>query len=380
MRGTHKKYRYPLRAGNQFKLLVDSEQILPAMLQAIESAREFILLEQYLFESCHLTSRFIAAFETATKRKVSVILLLDDFGSSHLESADRQRLNDAGVQLCMFNPARLRHFHRSLLRDHRKLLLVDGKMAFTGSAGFTKDLDDQQDQQAAWHEVMVSAQGPVVFDWTHLFMHTWQQCTSYAPPIKYVMPSSQPADLHGRVTLNAGHGKLEIVRSLLIRLRSSNSYAWITTPYFVASWKIRRGLRQAARRGIDVRLLLPGPYSDHPWISRASRRHYGRLLRSGVRIFEHQTRFGHAKIELCDAWVSIGSCNLDRWNQRWNLDANQEIMDQAFSQQVKALFESNFAQSREIHLAEWQQRPWQQRLGEWVSIRIVNWLEQHFNK
>jgi len=127
--------------------------------------------------------------------------------------------------------------------------------------------------------------------------------------------------------------------------------------------------------GIDVRLLLPGRFSDHPWISFAARRHYSRLLHSGIRIFEYQPSFIHAKINLCDDWVSIGSSNLDRWNQHWNLDANQAIYNPKLATEVASLFQEDFAKSVEINLEEWKRRPWLARLRERLSGRLVAWLE-----
>ena len=139
---------------------------------------------------------------------------------------------------------------------------------------------------------------------------------------------------------------------------------------------MRRRLGRAARKGIDVRLLLAGERSDHPWVTHAARRHYSRLLRNGVRIFEYQPRFTHAKIVLCDEWVSIGSSNLDRWNQRWNLDANQGVKDKAFAQSVRAMFMTDFNHSKGIELTTWSQRSFWQHFFEWGLGYFVAALER----
>jgi phosphatidylserine/phosphatidylglycerophosphate/cardiolipin synthase-like enzyme len=150
---------------------------------------------------------------------------------------------------------------------------------------------------------------------------------------------------------------------------------WFSTAYFVPSRSVLRALQRAAARGVDVRLLLPGPYTDHPAVRHAGRRFYGRLLRHGVRIHEYQPRFLHAKSVLCDHWVSIGSSNLDRWNLRWNLEANQEVDDAGFAAQVQAMFERDFADSLEIRYPEWHRRGLRERLREHLWGRVDMLLE-----
>jgi phosphatidylserine/phosphatidylglycerophosphate/cardiolipin synthase-like enzyme len=169
---------------------------------------------------------------------------------------------------------------------------------------------------------------------------------------------------------------MEIKRSLINRIRNAERRVWIATAYFLPSWKIRRLLRHAAQRGIDVRLLLPGPHSDHPSVSHAGRRFYARLLHHGVRIFEYQPCFLHAKMLLCDEWLSVGSSNIDRWNLRWNLEANQELLDGELVEQAVELFERDYGNSEEITDTMWQARPWYRRLQEWFWGRVDRWLER----
>jgi phosphatidylserine/phosphatidylglycerophosphate/cardiolipin synthase-like enzyme len=163
---------------------------------------------------------------------------------------------------------------------------------------------------------------------------------------------------------------------LINRIRGAEKRVWIATAYFIPSWKIRRLLRQAAHRGIDVRLLLPGPRTDHPAVRHAGRRFYGRLLQNGVRIFEYQPRFLHAKLLLCDEWLSVGSSNIDRWNLRWNLEANLECLGGQVVKQAEALFNQDFEQCEEIKLEAWRERPWRRRLLEWFWGKIDQWLER----
>ncbi|MDY6979246.1 MAG: phospholipase D-like domain-containing protein [Pseudomonadota bacterium] len=356
-------------------MLADGEQYFPAMLATIEQATHFILLELYLVESGHITRRFIEALIRARQRGVSVYLLLDDYGSRFLEALDREILQAQDIRLVFYNPFGYRRFYRSLRRDHRKLLLVDGVTAFTGGTGLSDAFAPPFDPQQAWHEVMVQIEGPIVVDWEQVFSRTWKTVTGQLPDIPSCSKQRYSPGQSGRVALSAGLALQEIKRGFIKQVRTARERVWLTTPYFVPSRKIRRALIRRARAGVDVRLLLPGPLSDHPWVSHAARGFYHRLLRHGIRIFEYQPRFTHAKIGLCDNWCTIGSSNLDRWNQRWNLDANQEINATDFASQVAELFETDFAQSLEITLADWQARSRRQRLQEWLAARLIMLIE-----
>lgn len=365
--------RFPWRGGNRFQLLVDGEQFFPAMLQAIHHARHTILLDIYLFESGSVASRFIDAFIAAAGRGVAVYLLLDDFGAHELLPSDRRRLHHAGIHLAFYNPLHYGTLRRNLFRDHRKLLVVDDQISFTGGAGITDEFDTAAQPRRGWHEVMLAVRGPVVADWQQLFAENWNLWGS--PPLDFGGRLHPAAGAEaGRVTLNSP-GRMEIKRSLLNRIRTTEQRVWIATAYFIPSWKIRRQLRKAAHRGVDVRLLLPGPHTDHPAVRHAGRRFYARLLLNGVRIFEYQPRFLHAKILLCDDWLSVGSSNIDRWNLRWNLEANQELLGGEIVEQARELFRHDFAQSHEISHDFWRERPWYARLYEWFWGRVDRWLE-----
>ena len=371
----HKKYRYPWRSGGHFQILIDGPQFYPVMLDAIASATNFIFLETYLMESGRITDRFVSELIKAHQRGVKIYILLDDYGSYYLKVEDRQRLWEGGIQLVFYNPTSFHKMYQNLFRNHRKLLLVDNKLAFVGGAGLSDDFMQPSHSVTNWHEVMLQVEGPVIQDWFDLFSRTWQLATQSPCPISASQPKSLVEDQLGRVSIAEGFGRQEINRSLIKRCRSAERRIWISTPYFIISRKLRHILHRAARHGIDVRVLVPGPISDHPWVGHASRGYYTRLLRQGVRIFEYQPRFLHAKILLCDTWVSIGSSNLDRWNQHWNLDANQEVDDPRFATRIEALFLKNFSQSIEISFQDWVIRSRWQRLREWFWGRFVHLLE-----
>jgi len=365
---------FPWRHGNRFRLLVDGEAFFPAMLDAIAGARRQVLLEMYLVASGAVMTRFIDALTAAVERGVRVCLLFDDFGSRGLQGADRDALTRAGCELALYNPIALGRLRRSLFRDHRKLLVVDDCCAFVGGAGLTDDFDAAARGPLYWHDLMIEIRGPLVADWQRAFAQNWVR---WAPRPVAPLPVEAAAGRQvGRVSLAGGDGRNELKRSLLQQLARGRHRIWLATAYFVPPWKLRRRLARAARRGVDVRLLLPGRYTDVPAVRHAGRRFYGSLLRAGVRIYEYAPRFQHGKATLIDDWASIGSSNQDRWNLRWNLEANQEIDDVEFAEVTAALFRRNFRDSEEIDYRDWRNRPWHTRLAERFWGGIDRWVDR----
>lgn len=370
-----RKYHYPWRHGNRFRLLVDGDRFLPAMLAAMEEAKHHILVELYLFASGRVANRFIGVLTEAAERGVQVCLLLDDFGSMGLQRPDRQRLAAAGVAMAFYNPISLGRRRRLLLRNHRKLLLVDGRIAFTGGFGLTDEFSPEFCLSPCWHETVLEIRGPCVADWQELFLASWHQATSVSLLLAAGAGEAPPGTAAGRVIVQPPFpGRSEVMRSHLSSVQRARRRVWLSTAYFIPSWKLRKALRRAARHGAEVRLLLPGPFTDHPSVSHVGRRYYGRLLRAGVRIFEYQRSFLHAKVLLCDGWVSIGSSNMDRWNYRFNLEANQETADPDLAAAVARQFEADFADSLEIRYENWARRPRLRRLQEWFWTQIGRFL------
>ncbi|WP_421864657.1 phospholipase D-like domain-containing protein [Motiliproteus sp.] len=379
---------WPWRDANRSQLLVGGPRYFPAMLEAIEQARDRILLEFYLVSSGRVMNELIGSLERARRRNLKVCFLLDDFGSRGLLAEDRQRLLDAGVELAFYNPLRVNKWNRNFARDHRKLLAVDGRVAFVGGTGLCDEFLPEQGRPG-WHEMMLRVEGPVVTDWERLFARVWRWCraqqllftpfrfsnTCYGPAAAGVVnqtvldSSTERAAERGglmKVSTCEGPQQQEIKINFRRRINEAEQRVWLVTAYFLPSWSIRRALRRAARRGVDVRLLLPGDLSDHPGIFFASRRYYQRLLLAGVKIYEYRPSFNHSKVCLSDDWVSIGSCNLDHWNLRWNLEANQEVIDPHLCRQLEQQLRRDFESSRQVSLKRWLARPLWRRLYEFV--------------
>ncbi len=360
------------------ELLADGDQFFPRMLSAIEQSATSVDVEMYLFESGKTAQRFISRLGAAVSRGVRVRLLLDYFGSYQLTQVDIVRIRELGIELRFFNRIRHHKWLRNLSRDHRKILIVDNKLAFIGGAGITDEFSPKVTGQLAWRELMVEIEGPITGDWCTLFERVWINPDAIHDEAlrKRILHRHQPVfNAHilnreipqARVNATRGLGNKPIIGALLSEIKKAESLIWISTAYFYPSGKLLKSLRKAALRGIDVRILVPGPLTDHPSVRHAGRSWYTALLRDNVRIYEYQPRVLHMKLALVDDWCSVGSCNFDRWNLRWNLEANMEIIDSEFSCNVEAMLVNDFSQSVEYTLDLWKQRT------RWEKIREYFW-------
>jgi len=353
--------------------MTEADVFYTTMLEAIEGAREEILLEMYLVESGEVVDRFLRALGRAAQRGVTVRMLLDDFGARGLSAIDRLRIENAGIELVFYNPLARHKWRLNLRRDHRKLLLIDQRVGFTGGAALSDQLLKTPTSRG-WRETMIEMHGPVLVDWVALFNYTLNKYSRTQTDTVAALDLDGAGTMRGRVVQSRGAHRPAILRSFLQRIRAANTRVWISTPYFIPSNRLRRSLGSAARRGCDVRLLVPGRFIDHPGIRFAGRRYYGKLLRAGVRIFEYRPCFLHSKVLLCDEWSSIGSSNLDLWNQFWNLDVNQEIDDRVFSANVESMLLHDFTHARQLTAEQWGKRPWYRRLLEMWWGFVEKWL------
>lgn len=380
---TKTRYRYPLRHGNNFELIVDGENFLPRIFDDIRNARQFVMVEMYLSASGSVFNQFMQAVLQARSNNASVYLLFDGFGVTGVSNKDLQTLRNAGVHLSIYNPIRMLRFKKNLHRTHRKILIIDGEIAYTGGTGLLDVFAYNENFNEYWHDVMVRITGNCVADWTNIFCKAWKTWSKKVELPKLEKKTQQANENSGRVVLNRSARDSEIRRSLIQQIKTAQSRVWLTAPYFVPARKLRQSLYAAAKRGVDVRLLLPGEKTDNPAARYMARRYYAKLLRSGVKIYEYEPRFIHAKVFLVDDWTSIGSSNLDRWNLIWNLDANQEIISSEFANHVAEFFENDFVQSQSFDLIAWKQRSKFQRFKEklWgYAVPIALWFSRNAEK
>ncbi len=368
------KYSYPWRTNNKFILLANGENFYPDILAEIDKANKSIYIIQYLVNSGNITGKIIDALVTAARRGVSIYIILDAYGSSELDITDRNKLLQAHISLVSFNPFNLQRIIKFLYRDHRKLIIIDDKLAYTGGAGFTDEFDTGQDPEHGWQDIMIKLQGELVADCYRLFADSWNRITAITLPpfLESHVPEYTGS---GRVNV-AYRGTQEVVRAITRHMQRAQKKIYIVTPYFVTTWKIRRQMRKASHRGIDVKLIVPGRHSDHPWINHISRHYYTRLLKNNIQIYEYQPNFIHTKLIICDDWVNTGSCNLDRWNMRFNKDANIEIRGEDIIRECNNYVEELITESNLIDYVQWQQRPLKEKITVWFWSKMALWIER----
>ncbi len=332
--------RFEWSQAEHLQLLIDGAAFYPHLIETLHKAQRRIWIELYLISSGSTYRSIALALTAACQRGVDVRLIIDGLGGQGLHDDDRLALQAAGVQLRVYNPTRWRHPLRSLLRDHRKILIIDDQ-AYTGGAGISDDFAPLS--RYPWRETMLFMQGPVVEQWSCLFLSLWPE----TPPT----PTAPPPAAGGvRVRVNASQADLpqHLQASLLRAIARSHRQVWLATPYFLPPRRLRKALRLAARRGVDVRLLIPGRHNDHPFIAWLGQSFLSLMGQDGVQVFEYHPRFLHTKVWLCDDWCSLGSSNMDRWGMFWNLEANLEIDDAAFAATVQAMLREDFAQAQQL--------------------------------
>ena len=386
----------PLVTGNRVDLLQDGPGTYAAMFEAIDNARDHVNLESYILEADGPGEEFARRLIARTKAGVRVNVLYDSFGSIGTPASYFDHLRANGINVCEYNPLRRlgNLLSRALhLRDHRKLMVVDGRVGFIGGVNISSVYSAGSSPLAAlsgsgtagadvapakpgWRDTHVRVEGPIVAQLQRLFIRHWSKHSSIALRGTHYFPPLAPAGSQ-RVALaacDAGRRRNPFYRALLSALDASQQRVYLTTAYLVPTRRLMRSLVRAARRGVDVHLLLPG-MSDFWAPLQAGRSHYSRLLRAGVHLHELHDTLLHAKTCVIDGlWTTVGSSNLDWRSFLHNAEANLVVLDAGLAQEMERVFLNDVARSREIVRAEWARRGWRQRLVETLARRFEFFL------
>jgi cardiolipin synthase A/B len=364
--------------GTRLALLRDGAQAIPAMLAAIAEAKEQILLEMYWFASDRVGQAFAGALIAARRRGVEVALLYDSVGSMDSDPSIFSAMADAGVLVVEFNPILPWRKRFAVLRlrrrDHRKILVVDGHIGFTGGVNLEQRWLPSETGNS-FRDDMLRLDGPAVLGLVDCFLPTW---TSQGGPALQRLPDAvRPPTSARRVRIlsqNSFRARREIIRTYLHNIRQASEYVWIANSYFVPDRRVVRALRAAARRGVDVRVLLPGT-SDVPIVNHASRAVWQRLLNAGVRIYQWQINMLHSKTAVIDGlWSTIGTFNLDHMSLRFNLEVNVAIVDGRFAERMRAGLERDLELSYEVDRVAFRYRSLGDRLLEFLFYRFRRFL------
>jgi cardiolipin synthase len=340
------------------------EDYFQARLDAIKGAEKVIRFETFYMTPGRRADDFAAALIERAKAGVKVQLLVDAAGAALPEDYWTQ-LEAAGVEVRKYHPFEWRSPLRYNARTHRKMLVVDGRLAITGGAGVSDlwDGNPRRGERAPWVDWEFQLEGPVVSTLEGVFMQHWSALggsVSLPPQVE----APRPGDTPMLVTAGDPADDESAVRLLYqATLRAAKKRLWIASPYFLPDASARQTLIEARKRGIDVRVLTEGPLNDKPYAYHAMREQYGDLLTAGVLIAEHQPSFMHAKALLIDdRWVCLGSANFDPRSFHQNDELNFSVLDPALAGQVEAFFRDGFANSKNIEREDWQARPGQDRV------------------
>ena len=376
----------PLIKGNRVALLADGEATYAAMFQAIESAKYHINLESFIFEDDEAGRKFADRLLQKRAEGVKVHLMYDAVGSMNTPEAFFQRLRSAGIEVVCFNPLNpLEHRDEWGLthRDHRKILIVDGRLAIMGGVNISKVYSSsprrrQQNGKTPihWRDTDIRIEGPAVGELQKLFIDSWlrQKGPAIYGPEYFPLYKEQGNALVQVVGSTPGEDNRIPFVVYVSALSFAEHSIHLTNSYFIPDAQIEKGLTDAVKRGVDVKVIVPG-VSDSKLALYAQRSHYTGLLKAGVQIFEHSNSFLHAKTAVLDGiWSTVGSTNLDYLSLMSNDEVNAVILDRAFAVQMEQMFARDLADSKPIVLKEWKERPLFPRMGEWLVNLFVRWL------
>jgi len=359
--------------GNAVTELLNGDQIFPPMLAAIQGAKKSITFETYIYWSGDIGKQFADALSERARAGVRVHVLLDWVGSAKMDESYLTEMKEAGVQIEKFHKPHWYNLARLNNRTHRKLLVVDGQVGFTGGVGIAPAWTGNAQDPDHWRDSHYLVRGPVVAQMQATFLDNWLKVTGkvlhgalYFPPIapagaqKAQMFSSSPS---------SGSESMQLMYHLAIT--AAERSIDLSVAYFVPDELTQKHLMDALARGVRVRFITPGEHTDTDTVKAASRATWGPLLQAGAQIYEYQPTMYHCKVMIVDQLlVSVGSTNFDNRSFRLNDEANLNVYDAAFAKRQTEVFEDDLKRSRRVTYEEWLNRPLREKAHE----KLTGWL------
>lgn len=380
----------PLIPGNEVKLLFDGPATMREMMAAARAAKSTINLETYIFDRDPVGLEFAELLMEKRRQGVIVNIMADGVGTLRTPKEFFDRMRAAGVNVLIFNPVdptkRPGNWQLNN-RDHRKIMVVDGKVGFTGGINISetyansslfrsrKKPESVDAAQVGWRDTHIRIEGPAVAALQYAFIDNWVRQEAGELPEADYFPRPAPAGTKlMRVLATAPDRDSEIYKSLMVAMNEASKSIHITSAYFVPDQQIVDALVAAARRGVDVKLVLPG-VSDHNLIKYAGQAFYDELLEGGVKIYQLQVAVLHAKTAVIDGiWSTIGSANIDRRSFIHNYELNVVVLDPAFGKDMEAAFNEDLRSSKQVTLEQWRGRPWKDRFREFLGRLAEYWI------
>lgn len=362
----------PLVDGNRIEIYNNGDEFYPPMLEAIESARLSVTMEQYIFWDGQVGRRFAEAFAEKAREGVPVKLLVDAIGSATLGSEIFRILESGGCQLAWFRPIKWYTLHRANQRDHRKSLIIDGAVAFTGGSGLGDHWLGNAENEQEWRDIQVRVEGPAAASLQAGFAQNWLASTGEIVSGHEYFPAIPVAgDVQVQTILSSPSGGAGAAGTMyLIAVQCARSNLDIANPYFIPDSRVIEMIARACRRGVAVRLLLAGRHNDTWWARQNSMRLYGKLLQAGAEIYEYQPSMLHQKTMVVDnAWATVGTANFDNRSFALSEETNICIHDPRLVERLRSVFNADLERSRKVELAEWRKRGlWQETKEALASL------------
>jgi cardiolipin synthase len=354
-------------AGNRVEALVNGDRIFPAMLAAIRGARRTITFETYVYYSGAIGAEFSRALAERARAGVKVHVIFDAIGAGKIDERFEKDMRAAGVEVEKYNPVRWYTLAQMNNRTHRKLLVVDGRLGFTGGVGIADEWTGDAQDPAHWRDTHFRIEGPVVAQLQAAFMENWIEITGRVlHGAEYFPPLARAGEHTAQFFVSSPGGGGESMQLMyLMSIAAAAKTLRISASYFVPDDVEVAALAAAARRGARVQVIVPGPENDSEMVRRASRASWGGLLRAGVEIYEFQPTMYHCKVMIVDGlWVSVGSTNFDTRSFSVNDEANLNVLDAGFAREQERIFADDLKRARRVSLEQWQRRPWREKLWE----------------
>lgn len=380
----------PLIAGNNVQLLFDGPATMREMMTAARNATSSINLETYIFDQDPIGLQFAEVLMEKRRQGVTVNVMYDSVGTLGTPQEFFDRMRAAGINMLAFNPvnpAKAKGNWSINNRDHRKLMVVDGRVAFTGGINISSDYANSSlfrsrrkpgnvdKNKVGWRDTHVKIEGPAVATLQWAFVNNWVSQETGELPARDYFPRLAPAgEKFVRVLATDPGSNSEIYKSLMVAINEAKKSVHITSAYFVPDQQIVDAMIAAAKRGVDVKLVLPG-VSDHGLVMYAGQAFYEPLLAGGVKIYQLQVAVLHAKTAVIDeAWSTIGSANIDRRSFIHNYELNVVVIDPAFGREMESAFNEDLRDSKQVTLEQWRNRPWADRVKEWAARLTEYWI------
>lgn len=359
----------PPRLGNRVRVMRNGAT-LDAMLDAIVVAEKTIDCSSYIYWPGGIADRFEAALSERARDGVEVNLVLDGYGSAKLDEAHLDRLRDAGVHVSIFRPPRWYNAKKLNNRMHRRILVIDGTLAFAGGVGIADVWSGDAEDPEHWRETHVCVQGPAVLDLFGAFLENWTEATGGLLTGTHIVdPGCFDDGVELQVTRSTPTGGATAMTELFYcAIAGARERLWLTTAYFAPDRSFEEVLCAAARRGVDVRVVVNGQEVDKEIARRAGHRSYEKLLDAGVRLFEYDKTMLHAKVLVVDdGWANVGSANFDSRSLDLDLEVNVAVLDADLVTELSTHFLEDLEASTEIDPVTWRRRPRRQRAIEYAT-------------